>query len=419
MELIRVIDNTEYCQQRLGFLKYLTWRCSSYGTTSLSTIGKDLVNTVSRKILIPISKNIVDYINKKRNYEEIKTTEKVKSDKDKITLELQDAYLADNSIPSKTGKLLPYAWEKYPYLAISLGLVRKISYSLLGKGQLLINLTDENEIKAFKEYNPENNPLIIDEKQKFLFIFLFFRYDGDVIKPLYSKALEMKEFSNRSLGDYLADIYFKIAKESRTKVRSGDDIEKIQRLIDKAKILERWKGKPDTGSRTARNKAIIVRIEPYVDLGLIEKKDPFLFHYQISESGYVIFSEFILSEKIEDFLNNKFFSTCNHAFKYNAKKDLTDSNLIPLFLDSYNKLKGPLGYASIEDVLLLAGIKAITEKRIYFELKEGENFLKDLQKKFPEQVRFNIDRMGKLTYIKFGSEFIYSIKSGRQWKGKI
>ncbi|MCM8828509.1 MAG: hypothetical protein NC902_04395, partial [Candidatus Omnitrophica bacterium] len=361
---------------------------------------------------VPLDKSIQEYITQKRNYESVRTRNNIQKD-DNIVLELQDVYLSDERIPSKTGKLLSYAWEKYPYLAISLGLIRKTSYSLLGKGQVLITLTDKNELLAFKSYLPESNPLIINDKQRLIFLFLLLCYDGDVIRLLYNKALKMEEFTNRSLGDYLSEIYLQLARTSRPKVRSGDDIEKVQRLIDKAKILERWKGKPDTGSRTARNKAIIVRIEPYVDLGLVKKKNPFEFRYRVSDSGITFFSEFKKSDDIEKFLYNSFFEVCNMAFGHKAEKILETHKLLPLFYESYNTLKSPLGYASIEDMLLLSGIKAITEKRIYFEIAEGINLLKKIQKEKHEVINFNIDRMGNLTYIKLANGFVNSVKDER------
>ncbi|MCM8768081.1 MAG: hypothetical protein NC911_00105 [Candidatus Omnitrophica bacterium] len=400
MEVIRVIENTEYCQQRLGFLKYIVAKCADYGTSSLSTVGRDLLAAVSQKVSVPFDKNVEEYIKQKRNYESILTGNTIQKD-NQVILELQDIYLADSRIPSKTGKLLPYAWKIYPYLAISLGLIRKTSYSLLGKAQMLIALTDKNQLLAFKNYLPESNPLIINDSQRLAFLFLLIRSDGDVMRFLYNKALRMEEFTNRSLGDYLSEIYLQLAKTARTKVRSGDDIEKVQRLIDKARILEKWKGKPDTGSRTARNNTTVVRIEPYVDLGLVTKKTPFEFRYQLSDAGSTFFSEFSRTDYIENFLNNSFFEVCNKAFGYKARKILESSKLLPLFFKSYGTLKSPLGYASIEDVLLLSGIKAITEEKIYFEIGDGINLLKKLQKEKPELINFNIDRMGNLTYVKF------------------
>lgn len=412
MSPVRVIENTEYCQQRLGFLKYLVWRCASLGASNLMTIGKDLINTVTTKVALPVSDDLLEYIKTKKNYYLYRDIEKkLNKEKGTVRLEIQDAYLSDRSSPSGTGKLLAYAWEKYPYLSISLGLVRKTSYSITSKGQLLLQLTNKNELQAFKEYLPQVNPLIIDEKQKLLFLFLLLENDGDVVKLLFEKALELKEVTNRSLGDHLSDIYLRLIKTATNNIKSGDDLEKIQRLSDKAKILEQWKGKPDTGSRTARNKAIIVRIEPYVDLGLVEKKTPFGFQYKISTEGSIFFSKFVKSTNIHNFLFNEFFQTCNLAYRFEAKHFKKPEDIYEVFLESYNVLKSPLGYAPIEELILLAGIKSITEKKIYFEIKDGIEVMESLQKDKPYLINFNIDRTGNLTYVRFTDGFISFIKS--------
>lgn len=406
--MIRIFDNTGSgrCMQRLGFLKYIVPRCASYNTTNISTIGKNLINTITQKIKVPLNEDILNYLKNVRSYH---INNKLITHEEFINIEIQDIYLSDVSLPSRTGRLPLTDWDKYPYFATSLGLLRKGTLSLLGKGQLLLHLIPQNEISAFKEYTDGLNPFKINDRQSLFFIFIFIQNDGDVLKLLYDKAIELGEFTDEKLGDSLADIYLTLANKARKIVRSGDDLVRIRHLIDASKVIESWKGKREKG-RSARGNAIAIRVEPFVDLKLLNKENPLSYKYNFSSSGKMFFESYISSSDIQEFLYKSFFQVCNNSYNFNANRTNDKNKILDLVYKSYNILKSPLGYASIEDVVLLAGINAIIEQKIYFEIGEAISLLKKFQKEMPDIIRFNIDRMGNLTYLKFNANPIEKIK---------
>jgi len=63
-----------------------------------------------------------------------------------------------------------------------------------------------------------------------------------------------------------------------------------------------------------------------------------------------------------------------------------------------------LGYVPILYVCLLAGIYSIAGSAGYFEISQATDMLKALQKERPELVRFNVDRWGALTFVKFSGK---------------
>ena len=365
---------------RLGYLKLLLQQASHTATNNLSNLGKRLISTVLNKIRVGIEGSDNGY------------------------QEVQEFYLAN--LQSRQGKLTERDWKTYPHFAINLGLLRKGTFSLLVRGQCLLSLTDSSEFAAWDKTS-DCNPLLINSKQKILLLFSFIEHDGDILKPLYLSILKEKElhFRLEIAGDMLPLIYSKVAKEGRKYIRSGDDVLFLQRILDTASTIEKWKGKPSDG-RESRAKNIIPRLEPFVDFGILSKPDPFAYGYQITDATKTFFESFVNSDSIDHFLYHSFFDSSNRAFGLDKKHRTDRETILPTIQKAYTVLKSPLGYVPILEVALLAGIYSITESGSYFEISEVTDTLKSLQKEKPELIRFNVDRWGALTFVKFNNDIM-------------
>jgi len=419
MSFIRALTNPRRSMQRFGFLKYLIWHASLSATNNLSTLGKDLISAVSQKVSVVLTPHLQEYIKNvltDRIYKNVRAialkSPEESSCQPSVQVEVQDIYLSDANLPSRRGKLTSDDWNKYPYLALDLGLLRKGTYSLLVRGQSFLSIVSEKERKAFSRsgtipLNEDVNPFRLTIQQKLLLLFSFIEEDGDVITRLYSKLLTfLKPFTDREAGDYLPEIYRSIAKENRSKARSGDDLLRVQKILDTADKIEAVKRNPNPGGKNSREHAITPRLEPFVDLGLLSKPDPFAYRYQITDATTTFFEPLIQAEDIDSFLRNSFFKSANEAFNLNAEHRADRDIILSTILKAYNVLKSPLGYVPILEVALLAGIYSITESRRYFEISEAIDTLKSLQKEKPDLVRFNVDRWGTLTFVKFSREIM-------------
>ena len=78
-----------------------------------------------------------------------------------------------------------------------------------------------------------------------------------------------------------------------------------------------------------------------------------------------------------------------------------DTEAVQALVEAGKALKSNLGYSPITDVGLLAGIRLLTEQGRLLELGRTTELLKSLQKHDPEFVRFTVDRMGVMAYVKF------------------
>ena len=417
MEFMRVFTNPKRCMQRLGFLKPLVWRASQSATNNLSTLGKGLIASVSQKVSVILTPQVQEYIRSALTdsiYKNIRTNASKHiedtSDKLQVQIELQDFYLANADLPSRRGKLINDDWNKYPYLALNLGLLRKGTYSLLVRGQAFLSLVKDDERKAFiisgsSFSNEGSNPFQLTMLQRLLLLFSFIEGDGDVLKLLYENLFSLSEaITDREAGGYLPEIYRSIVRKYRTKARSGDDLLRIQRLLDTTDKIERWTKTKPTGSKDILMQSITPRLEPFVDLGLLSKPDPFAYRYQVTDPTRAFFEPLINTESIDYFIHHSFFETANKAFNFNAEHRTDRKNILPAIQKAYMILKSPLGYVPILEVALLAGIYAIIESGYFFEIREATDMLKALQKEKPELVRFNVDRWGALTFVKFSGK---------------
>lgn len=387
--------------QRPGFLKYLTYRCSLRDSSSLEILGKELVSAGSKKVQTQLTPLLNEYILRRltdRIYRNLR--ESIKKSTNSIYMETQDLYLADSELPSKAGKLAGNDWRKYPYLMSSLGLMRKGTYSLLVRGKVFLELVSEAEIKSMESYNPKINPLVLTHEQKTFLLYCFIENDGFILKELYSKLLSLKDFSDRQAGDFLPAIYREVVKSSNAQARNGEDKDRLQRLLSSAEKIEQWKGKPYTG-KGAREHSVTVRLEPLVDLSLLQKKDPYSYRYSITKAGRRFFKVFCQTTDIDSFLNNSFFKTLNKAFSLKATPLKRHLDILSVLFKAYEQIKSPIGYAPIKEIALLAGINNLFTYGRYFEIGKASELIMKYQKSHPNAIRFQVNRAGAPVYVKF------------------
>lgn len=396
---LRVIKNPHRSQQRLGFLKYLTYKASQNDSSTVKVLGTELLRPITKKINVEINKSLEDYVDQRlRN--QFKGISK--GQQKKIYLELQDLYLAASEIPSKTGKLYSDDCQKrYPYFLSSIGFAREKSYSLLVRGKVLMEFIPKDELDAFVDYSKTLNPFLLNQYQKYIFLYSILENDGDVIKPLYTKLLTLKNsFSDWTAGNFLPEIYIDITKFYRPSVTSGFDKERLNNLFDSAKKIERWVNKPRTGGRGAKIDAITPRLEPFVDVGLLKKPDPYKYNYYFSPEGKDFFSLFCAYNDVAKFLDESFFSSLNKSFKLKANP-ADENDIMNSLFSAFDKIKSPLGYAPIKEIALLGGIKSLVDKNKYFEIGQATKLITEYQKAYPYKARFQVDRSGAPIYVKF------------------
>lgn len=404
----RIFTNTTRCMQRLGYLKHLAHLAASRETSNFETLGKELLQAATRRVTVSVTPEIKGYIHRRltdRVYNELKKKlgpNAVGQGTESVNLEIQDVYLASDSLPSRTGKLVLGDWRKYTLLGTLLGLVREGTYSPLVRGVSLLSLCANRERIALAKYASDYNPFAISPSQALFLLYCFIERDGDVVRLLFRQILsdQRNSFSDREAGDYLPEVYRQIEREESRRSLTIEEREKLEKLLRMAESISKWKGKTYTGG-SAREEAIRCRLEPYVDLGLLEKPDPFRYQYNLSNKGHVFFSALVNYKDLGYFLQNSFFRVCAPLFSDRPTHRKYVPTLVRALYKSWIELKSNLGYAPILEISLLTLSRSISKTGFYFELTESFEALRRYQKEHPDCLRFTVDRMGNLAHVKF------------------
>jgi len=403
---IRVLDSANRTMQRLGYLKALCALVNETETTNLASLGKRLIERITKRIRVspPFDENIREYARNRlrdRVYQSLRQAILEANNSKPVSLEIQDIYLADSSLPSRTGKLVQENWRRYPYLGTSLELIRKGTYSALTRSLVLLKVTLPEEISAFHELDKEHNPFRLSDEQALVLLYCFIDNDAEVIFPLFKSivSLRQKTFDERVAGDLLPDILRQIVRNYGNRGITAEERDRLTLISKTANSIEAQKGKSYTGGG-AREESIRVRLEPYCDLGIISKTDRDRYDYNITKALRVLVDKWEDAGDTEKFLQDRFFATfakCRGLRVREAKEGMAIEALIKAGHD----LKSTLGYSPITDVGLLAGIRLLTEKKAVLELSRTTELLRALQKRDPNAVRFTVDRMGTMAFVKF------------------
>ena len=143
-----------------------------------------------------------------------------------------------------------------------------------------------------------------------------------------------------------------------------------------------------------------VRLEPMVDLGMINKLDRYAYRYQLNEAQRAFWRQLAEASHPGEFLRLNLVGGWLSANGYTAQR--ADREVIwDAIRRAYVLLRSPLGFASFAEVILLAiGELLDATPPLWFELQDGINVLTERRRDSPRDVRMGINRAGELTYMK-------------------
>jgi len=190
---------------------------------------------------------------------------------------------------------------------------------------------------------------------------------------------------------------------------------RLQQLLQTAQTIEQRRDRTYSG-KGGREETITPRLEPLVDLGILEKDSPFSYRYQFTPAGRHLMGELAEDEDGNTYLDTRFFAQATEAFGLSLVHLSKGDEVLNAVYESCRILASPLGYAPIREVLLLAVISAIEAGQGYFEMFEGLETLQAAQRQYPELIRFTGDRWGKVAFVKFLGSPLGS-QSGRTMAG--
>jgi len=407
--MLRIIGSTARRMQRLGFLKHIVASASPQRPSSAAAIGRTLLSTVSHKHVTVIrseTKEYCDRVFSEQHYSALRSQVQQAAEQQppgQVNLELQDIYLSQDGLPSKRGRILSEKEKDihvFPTLAVNLGFLTPETCVLTSRGRLFANTISPGELDAFNRPS-DINPLIISPGQAIVLLFSFLETDGDLASMLYPViAKKDGEFADYEVGDLIGELlsdYLLRVEKSATRMKDKTEISKLKRT---AESIKRWKNKPYTG-KGSRDEWATLRLEPFVDMGLLIKPDKFAYKYAFTDNGRLFSANLETSNDLEPFLMDNYLSATAQLLGIQTSPVVNSDEALDFLKESNRLLANNIGYSDVTDTALLSAINLLQKRNKVLEIGKSIQILKEAQKKTPHNIHFNIDRWGNLKFISF------------------
>jgi hypothetical protein len=181
------------------------------------------------------------------------------------------------------------------------------------------------------------------------------------------------------------------------------DKEIILSLGKTALTIRAWKGKPYSG-KGARDEWATMRLEPFVDLGILKKPDPFSYKYELTEAGRHFAKSLEIATNIDEFLNKYFMKTVARMLEIQLTDEYSKENALIELQEENHIIKNNIGYSDIVDTSLLAGINSLINNRVVLEIDQSIRIVREYQREKPNLIHFGVDRWGDLKFINFRTQ---------------
>ena len=405
LRIPRVVETPRRSMQRLGFLKLLVGISARQSTDTLLTTGQELIHTLTRKVTLRWDDRLATYVRSALSEQTYAHVRSLAADflardyagSPEIEVEIQDAYLGLGNLPSRRGRLATTDDSRFPHWGVALGLTRKEPFGALVRGNLLLNLVSESELAAFGRFDSSCNPLELTRPQRLFFLYVLLERDLSVLVPLHEQLLDRDgHFSDLEAGDLLPDLYLSASRALRSTGRGGHEADRASQLAETAEAIRARQGK--SYGKTVREQTVTPRLEPLVDIGVLAKPEAYSYDYEFTLGGRDFFSN--MKGRWSDSFSG--FGRSAAAFLgYDDREVSTDSELLHLLHLAWDRLKSHLGYSPINETLLLGLIQGLEQGAGWFELPQARASLLRIQREVPSLLRFNMDRRGNLSVVRF------------------
>jgi hypothetical protein len=410
---MRWVSFSRVSMQRVGVLLAVTAAASESRATTLEGISRSYADLLRRLLPVPAEREerVLRYIAEQRlwkRYPELHDGQEPRRHDKTARVEFQDICLADPDVPSPTGAITNEVVDEPPQLAASLLLIRDKNYTLTDRGRALERAA-RPAITALRNGELDPNPFLLTPGSRALILYALLDADADFVRAIYRVVLRElgPEFTRPTFGERLPDACRALRSEWIPKARTAALQGKLARLEKLAALIDRpVKEQRTWGGGRPRDQTGTLRIEPYVDLGLVTRPSRSKYDYRLSPGQRRFFENLIGAEDADSFLDEALFrSFLESQNDLKEPKRLNSDDVWARIRDAYTEMKSGLGYESFREVVLLAIARLVDEDEgMYFEVGDGIRAIRARQKADPKAVRFGVARGGALTYMKIMDE---------------
>lgn len=417
---VRWISFARVSMQRPGHLVAVAGAANDTRPTNLKGLSHEYVEIVRRRCVVEDARSdeVACYLKSLRLWKRYGGRQgelaKLVAAEELPPVELQDVWLADPVLPSATGAVTDEVVDELPQLAISVGLARSHNFTRSERGRSVAALYRPELAKAAKGDQAVNlfrlltahPPRDGDRPGAACYLlYCLIEADGDFLAAAWATELEAGNatLTRASFGNQLPAACRRLA-DRLVKASTLADRHLIGRLDALARHIEEKTPATEKtwGGGRPRDQVATLRLEPYVDLGLLTRRSRTDYDYMLSEPQREFFASLAEAADLEAFLDERLVATYLSAIGINPTP-IEESEIWERVEDAYRLVRSGLGYAPAKEVVLLAIAILLNEGgRACFEVADGLRVLRAEQKRNPGHVRYGVSSTGEPTYIRIG-----------------
>jgi hypothetical protein len=407
---MRAISTGRVSMQRLGTLVAVAEAASARRATDIAGIARNYAPLLRRGVTIESPEEAARlraYITEqklKARYPDAYAQPDRLQPGSKI--EAQDLWLSDGSVvPSSTGAITDDALQGPPLLAAELQLIRPRNHTRTDRGAALLRCSQAT-LPALRDDPRAGNPLALTLSQRIFLLYTLLDADLDLVQEAYRLVLELPgpSFTRAEFSALLVRACDAVLARWQPHSRRGAGFQRYQqlsRLRNEVEASQERRGASGTtwgGARPPESMGT-VRLEPYVDLGLLGKERRSRYTYLLSEPQRGFLKRVVEASDPEELLGRHLVRAYLESQSLPAQP-LDEARAWELITAAHRDLRSRLGYASVTETILLASALAAEEHGAALEVGEGLGLLRARRDAEPRAIKFGVARGGGLGYVK-------------------
>lgn len=404
--MIRWLTRSRLSMQRLGFCKAAVLLSPSVSSSKeLAQRMREWLET--RVVRIPDAPDLDEWLAKRSN-----RTRQRENRGATGAISLQGFYVWQH--PSGTGWLSRDGFNEYAeYFPRRLGFLDDV-FRRTEAGDLLVDafMTDD-ERQGFEAGDPRANILILNRRQRVLFLYQLLAADGDFLLP-YARSIASQfgtsSFDYLKAGEVLPSVCMEVARRFSDYAYRADDRQMLDKLESTARKIEEQIGQSieKIGSGSRREQTSIPRLEWLIDLGLAERRatESSTRVFALTEEGarfatqaWLTYQQYLSTlyadRALTAVLDGHFFSLINHSYFSGKGEAWVDGDPIDFVRQAYDRLSKLRGYYLLKPLLLLSNLDALESYHCRFlEYSAAADALESAYQAAPDRFSYSIDRFG-------------------------
>ena len=404
---MRWVSHTRVSHQRAGVLLAVLSAASPSRPATLDAIVRGYARLIRQKVRVPPNEaeSFGEYLSRQRLWKRYPELQRRQPQTLRgAPVEIQDLWLADARMPSASGAVTDEVVSDAPQLATALGIVRPKNFTVTERGRAL-GVIAERECADIRQGRPEGNGFLLSAGAATFMSYVLLNADFDFMQAAYRRALcdLPGRFSRAQFGARLADACDDLREVWSQNVRSAADRAAVRRLSQLSRSIASAHEARTWGGGRPPEQAATLRLEPFVDCGLLTRNGRYDYEYELSadqRSFFQCLTDPQVAPTASSFLDESLFEALMRGRGYTAVR-LDDSRVWQAISDSYSSLRSGLGYVSLREVVALANARLAEEDPgSCFEVVDAFRVARQRQQESPRSIRFGAQRRGGFEYIR-------------------